>query len=288
MYKLCTVTRNNFDKFINMNQSRDSFNKLNRDFLKLYYESNPIQQLLLRKKLKLLKYKSDYIGYIWTENRIGHICNINSMNIIHHRDLLTGYSHLINSIKGYYLLNYECEKNEFNFEILEQLDFTKSKGLIEMVANLEKPFIFNLRDNISFHKVIRGKDERIRCILQNQIFNKEDRIPLDINDIFYDEVQDYYYDDGAILMKLDDEYIGYGQIIIREGCHYIVNFGLLKPYLNKGYGRLFIMHLLNIIYYNGNYSVRIKVDSYNLPAIMLYKRVGFKEFREQATWQLKK
>lgn len=288
MYKLCNFNKNNLNHLERLNYLRENFNKLNKDFIQVYKDANTLQQLLLKKRVKLLKKDVDYIGYIWFEYKSRNILNIKSMSVDTDLDLILAYAYLIKSIKYFSLISYECIQNRFNYSILEKLGFTKVKGLLQMKINLFKPYSLELKEGISFQKLIKGKNEPIRCYLQNEIFNKEDRIPLDIGDIFYDQIQDYYWDEGSIFMKKDNKYIGYGQIIIRDNCPNIVNFGILKPYQNKGYGNLFIKHLLNTIYLNGYTNADIKVDSYNIPAILLYRKVGFKEISEHSTWYLRR
>ena len=48
---------------------------------------------------------------------------------------------------------------------------------------------------ISIRKLSTGKDEYIRCIVQNDIFEELDRKPLTIEDIYADISQDYYIED---------------------------------------------------------------------------------------------
>jgi ribosomal protein S18 acetylase RimI-like enzyme len=138
-----------------------------------------------------------------------------------------------------------------------------------------------------FKRATIGEDEKLRCILQNKIFSSEDRIPLRVEDIFYDQVQEYYCNDGAVFLKLDEVFIGYGQIIMRNKEPYIVNFGILPTYQNNGYGKLLLMYLLNIIYYKGKSRAKIKVELNNSSALGLYKSVGFNEMSQNAKWFLK-
>ena len=94
--------------------------------------------------------------------------------------------------------------------------------------------------NITFSIVQKDKDEKARCILQNEIFNNDDRIPINIEDIYYDEAQEYYFDKGAIFIELDNKPIGYGQIIVEDKVAIIVNFGIIEKYRKEGYGKVSI------------------------------------------------
>ncbi|QGU95184.1 GNAT family N-acetyltransferase [Clostridium bovifaecis] len=288
MYKFYTLNKSNINEFKSLNDFRTEFNKLNKDFFHVYHNSNQFQQLLLKKRLRLLAEDSRYIGYLWTEIKGNSICLINSMYITKDTDVFKGYGLLLNSMKPYSIITYNCEKNEMNYDLLIRLGFNKVKALLEMKVNLDSMFQLQILDRINFHKVVRGKDEKLRCIIQNSIFCSEDRIPLKVEDIYYDEMQDYYCEDGAMLMKVNNTYIGYGQIIIKDNTPYIVNFGILKDYRSKGYGKMLLTYMLNILYKKGKKSIKIKVDSKNESAIKLYKSVGFIEETEQSQWQLNK
>ncbi|WP_406541200.1 hypothetical protein [Clostridium ljungdahlii] len=54
-----------------------------------------------------------------------------------------------------------------------------------------------------------------------------------LEDIYFDEAQDYYFEKGAIFLKQNDEYIGYGQIVMENDIPVIVNFGILKEFRGK-------------------------------------------------------
>nr|WP_307906085.1 N-acetyltransferase [Clostridium botulinum] len=201
MYNLDMLNKSNLNEFSNLNELRFKFNKLNKDFLESYYNLNNVQLLLLRKKLRLLKKGDKYIGYIWLGNKINNVCKINSMYIIESSKLLDEYSYLIDNIDVSYPLIYQCQKNKYNFEILSSLGFKKKNGIMEMSQQLRKIKDIYIPDDISFKKFIRGRDEPIRCFIQNTVFESKDRLPLRIEDIYYDEMQEYYCEDASIFMK---------------------------------------------------------------------------------------
>ncbi|MCY6484061.1 GNAT family N-acetyltransferase [Clostridium aestuarii] len=286
MYEVTSLTKNNMGEFKKLNALKDEFNRVNKDYFKIYNRLNSFQKFLLRKKVRLLKYNYEYIGYIWIGNTSKSNCEISAMNIIGHINEIEGFKNLLSILKPYSVLIYECEKKDCNFKVLEELGFKKHKGIIEMTNILNKVINIEIPIDISFEKLIRGKDEKLRCIIQNKIFEKNDRVPLNIDDIYYDEMQSYYYDDGAIFIKKGNCYIGYGQIIVKEGICYIVNFGILKEYHNNGYGKIFLTYLLNFIYNKRKNIVKIKVDSDNYNAVKLYKSLGFNEDKEVYKWSL--
>lgn len=287
MYELCNINKYNLAEFKKIENLKHKFNNLNTDFWSEYYKLNKFLQYLMYKKVKLLKYDNCYVGYIWIEKKGPYTCTIKSMYIIETMDLIKSYSYLMNSIKGCPKITYECEKNYYNFSLLKDIGFEMNKSTLDMEIALTDYTLINAPNNIHFQRVTIGEDEKVRCTLQNQIFNSKDRIPLKIDDIYYDEIQDYYCEDGAIFLKLDKAYIGYGQIIMRHKEPYIVNFGVLPTYRNNGYGKLLLMYLLNIIYSKGKNKAKIKVAANNSSALNLYKSVGFREISEDAKWFLK-
>ena len=166
------------------------------------------------------------------------------------------------------------------------MGFKKIHGIMEMSQTLNSIKEMYVPSNIKFKKFIRGKDEAIRCFLQNTIFESKNRLPLTIKDIYYDEMQDYYLEDSAIFLKQGNSYIGYGQIIEKSKIPFIVNLGILPQYQNQGYGTLLLKYLLNMLYKKKKSFVKINVDPKNIRALELYKLLNFKEDFERSKWYL--
>ena len=86
---------------------------------------------------------------------------------------------------------YECRLNRFNKPLLEEIGFVNNNHYIEMKLDIQGYEGQNKQDyNLSFPKFIEGKDERLRCMVQNDIFKSDRRTPLIIKDIFKDEDQE--------------------------------------------------------------------------------------------------
>ncbi|KGM95544.1 acetyltransferase [Clostridium novyi A str. 4552] len=288
MYTLDVLNKENLNEFSKLNEFRINFNKLNKDFWQSYYTLNNVQLLLLRKKIKLLKKDFKYIGYIWIGGKVNNIHRINSMYIVENDNIVSDYSYLINNLDLSYPIIYTCEKNHYNFDILNKIGFTKNHGIMEMSQSLNTLKEMYIPTNIRFKKFIRGKDEDIRCFLQNTVFESKNRLPLTIKDIYYDEMQNYYCEDSSIFLKKGNAYIGYGQIIQKNEIPFIVNLGILPQYQNQGYGTLLLKYLLNMLYKKKKFFVKINVDPKNLRALELYKLLGFKEDFEKSKWYLSK
>lgn len=294
MYECINLTKKNFVQFKALNNLRYTFNTLNENFIEVYDRANFTKQIFLRRKVKLLQKDSKIVGYIWFTTKDKNSIKINSMNVMKNEDLLLCYNNLINCIDKKKNLIYTCEKNDYNFEILNSLNFKKNNGIVQLSLNLDdisNSIIMNKieeEQGLEMEKVVKGKKEEIRCRMQNEIFNSANRVPLSVEDIYFDELQEYYYDKGAILLKKDNKYIGYGQIIFDNKKPFIVNFGIIKECRNKGYGKKLLKYLICILVQNKFKEVKIRVYSENIPALSLYKSLGFTIENESCDWEIKR
>jgi len=286
MFNCSGLYKSDLIKFQKLNDRRKEFNELNENFFDEYYSLGYTFQLFLLKKVKILKYDSDFLGFLWVNSWNRYNTNINAISVVDSIDMEKGFNTLISSIKGNPNLNYSCTKNDFNFQLLSKSGFKKTDGTLELSMNLAG-FISATPDyNISFDIVDKYPLEKARCDLQNEIFKVPSRLPLTIADIYFDETQKYYLKAGSILLKYKDTYIGYGQIIIEFNHATIVNFGVLKKYRNRGFGKMLLSHLLNITIANKHNVAYIKVKSDNAKALILYKSCGFKVYDESCNWVL--
>lgn len=288
MLTIKTLKHKNMTMLKDFNARREGINSTNENFLNLYERCNFLERFLLRKQVRLLMAHNKLIGFIWCIYPDKNTCDIKSMEIAEYDDLLTAYYYLLNSIRGNRIVTCYCEGNNNSIEILKALGFCKTDGTIEMYFDVNETKDFELPDSISFHKLKRGEEEKIRCNMQNEIFENEDRIPLSVEDIIFDEEQNYYLDDGAIFIKENNIYVGYGQIISDNKTAIIVNFGIKKEFRGKGYGKCLIKYLVKLVKAFGYDKVFIKVDANNKAAIGLYEAMGFIVDKESYNWELKK
>lgn len=291
MYECVGLNKRNLVYFKELNERKNEFNSLNEDFFETYNNCNFAQQIFLRRRVKLLRINSKYIGYIWSDTNDKDICSINAINVLKVLGSIKVhmlYKFLIDTLKNKHVINYLCESNEYNYEILKNIGFNKKEGTLILYSNISKESPEYFDDGLEFENLKIGKDEAKRCQIQNEIFKDDNRIPLNIEDIYFDQIQGYYFDRGSIFLKKDGEYIGYGQIIIEDKIPTIVNFGILKEYRGNGYSKALLSHLLKIIKLNGFDIVKIKVKSTNVPAINLYEKLGFRKKNEVYMWELKR
>ncbi|NMM62691.1 GNAT family N-acetyltransferase [Clostridium sp. P21] len=287
MYQCVTLNKRNFGVLRKLNEIRNNFNSLNEDFFAVYNECNFAGQILLKRKVKLLKKDEEYIGYMWFEMTDKNNCNINSLSVSEKTDYIP-YKFLLTALKSNCTSSYLCEDNDYNFDILKNIGFNVKDGTLILCSDTYKNVPLLLKDDLEFENFKMGFDEQIRCTIQNEVFKEESRVPLSLEDIYYDELQSYYFDRGAVFLKKDGKHIGYGQIIIEDNTPFIVNFGILEEYRGKGYSKSLFTYLLKICSFNGFDQVKIKVKISNIVALNLYKSLDFKTLSKNYRWELKK
>jgi len=285
MYKSISLSLKNIDSFREINKFNTNFSLANKDFFEQYDNSNIIQKMFLRKNVNLLIKEKEYLGYIWFEKQNKYHSSINSINVLVDKNLIYYYEILIGSLVSNSLITYDCEDNELSIDILKKLGFNRAKGFIELEKDNTKYLNTFDSEKITFSIVKKDKDEKKRCLLQNEIFKNDDRIPINIEDIYYDEAQEYYLDKGAIFIEFDSIPVGYGQIIVEDKKAVIVNFGIVEKYRKEGYGKVLLRYLLNLAMDNDFSKVLLRVDSNNVVALKLYQSLGFMVKKEFYTWQ---
>ena len=201
MFNCIGLSKKNIDIMKEFNNKRIEFNQLNDDFFDEYNSCNYAQQIFLIKKVKLLLYDSNYIGYLWLGSKNRNNTVIKSINVDTGFDLPTTFKILINSVNNKTDFTYMCLDNGTNFYILEKVGFVKDKGTLEMAKDITDIKELFYDENIDFQVFKRGVHEKLRCELQNEIFKNSSRVPLSIEDIYYDELQSYYYSQGSIFIK---------------------------------------------------------------------------------------
>ena len=254
------------------------FNQLNEDFYKFYNTIDWIKILRLKKKVFLIKIDSEYIGYIWTEETDYKVNKIYSL-YINYDSKVTDLKGLSKYFRHGHTFYYECRLNSFNKQILDRLSFKGINHYIEMKYSLDAHICDFKRDqNIEFRTFIEGKDESLRCKLQNDIFFSEGRVPLNIRDMYNDEEQEYYLIGGGFFILYQGSEVGYGQLIKHDYTDSVllVNFGILESKRKYGLGRFLLTYILNEAKAIGHKYIYLRVNINNLAAIKLYSDSGFK------------
>ena len=155
----------------------------------------------------------------------------------------------------------------------------------EMVKKLHWSKNINSKTLFSTRKLVVGKDEELRCNIQNDIFGEWNRRPLTVEDIYNDMTQDYFLKDLCIFGMINNSYIGYGQIIFNREMFTIVNFGIVNDFRGIGLGKLLLHEIILYAKKSGIKNLAIRVDCTNINAINLYKWIGFKEKYKIVIWE---
>ena len=293
----------------NMSILKELYNKnfgevsYNKDFFRCYEDQNFLIKYIYRKFIRLIKVNDNYIGYIWYEGRYGQYIKVWALYIDDDFKDLINHSTLSYFNKN--ILSYEEIDSLRTNILLDKLGFIKENYTLLLKMNitnynskilqLESENETSLKNNMNSHKYtdvsIRnldsGRDEILRCNIQNDIFAQLDRKPLNIDDIYADMTQDYFIQDLCFLGMFNNDYIGYGQIIFNRNMYTIVNFGIVSKYRGKGLSKIFLSKIVNAAKNYGIEELFIRVDLANLKAINLYKWIGFKEVNKILVWERK-
>lgn len=297
------LTLNNMESFKGLYSKSMKHENYNKDFFKCYNNQNFLIKFLYRKFMRIIKFNNSDIGYIWYDSPIDKYTRIWALYID------SNYINIINKSTLSYFddnnLSYEAIDNIENSIILERLGFKKTKYTLlmkmniedynntnkiyevynKMVKNLHWSKKLNWGTAFSTRKLVVGKDEELRCNLQNDIFGEWNRRPLSVEDIYSDMSQDYFLKDLCIFGMINNSYIGYGQIIFNRDMFTIVNFGIVNDFRGIGLGKLLLHEIILYAKKSGIKELAIRVDCTNINAINLYKWIGFKEKFKIVIWE---
>lgn len=249
-------------------------NKYRLNIISIYNGLNFFKKLLYKNKIIMILVDSKYVGYVYFERFSIDTIFINDLYI---KDEFLEIVNL-NSIKIFKdkVLFYQTFEDNLTKKILINNKFTKSETTMLLKYDLNIKIKIKHDENISFRQFRIDKDEKLRCEIQNDIFNYNGREPINIRDIMYEEKQDYYRSDRCVFILLDNKEIGYAQIIYNKGMYMLVNFGILEEYRGLGYGEILLEYMINLAYDIKLSQLYIRVNDSNYKALNLYKKIGFK------------
>lgn len=249
-------------------------NKYRLNIISIYDGLNFFKKLLYKNKIIMILVDSKYVGYVYFERFSIDTIFINDLYI---KDEFLEIVNL-NSIKIFKdkVLFYQTFEDNLTKKILINNKFTKSETTMLLKYDLNTKIKIKHDKNISFRQFRIDKDEKLRCEIQNDIFNYNGREPINIRDIMYEEKQDYYRSDRCVFILLDNKEIGYAQIIYNKGMYMLVNFGILEEYRSLGYGEILLEYMINLAYDIKLSELYIRVNDSNYKALNLYKKIGFK------------
>lgn len=305
MVMLEKLTLNNIEMFKEIYFKNFKGISYNKDFFRCYDNQNFLIKFLYRKFIRLIKVNGNYIGYIWfdsTDEKYtkvwalyidnNYISLINEKTLSYFNNNILSYEEIDNTQNSLILSKLGFQK--INYTLLLKMDISNynSRYFYEDILNKMSDKIYekiNSKEKIKFslRKLEAGKDELLRCHLQNDIFSQVNRRPLNLEDIFADMAQDYYLNNLCFFGMINNEYIGYGQIIFNRNMYTIVNFGIISKYRGLGLSKLLLNEIILEAKKYGINDLYIRVDSDNIKAINLYKGIGFKDLNKIVIWERK-
>jgi len=261
------------------------FNTFNENFGFEYSRASFFDKVLLRKNLLfIMNPNQKIIGYFWLNNHKDPNTKIKSLflNTFDKETLFTLSDYFDKFKKMEYVTSINAKCNE----LLRELSFERDQSILDMEIAL-KEYPNEKFSNFSIRPFRRRRDEWTRVDIQNAIFYRKNRTPLTVSDIELDIMQEYYLNNGSYFLTDNGKVIGYGQLILMKGELYLVNFGVLRTYRNKGLGKYFLKYLLNKGHSWGYEKIKIKVLKDNDIALNLYSGIGFKKISDTIYWKRK-
>lgn len=185
---------------------------------------------------------------------------------------------------------YYTADQRLNHEVLEGIGFTVAKNHRIMNIMLERRITPATTHSGDLEVlVVEGKDTiRDRVMVQNEVFQNKNRIPLDITDVQKEMKNQTYIPELSLLLTADKRPCGYGQIIQNQSAYYLVNFGIIPEYQGLGYSHYLLEALLDKAESLGVQIILLEVFEDNLRAVKLYEKHGFKTMYNKCQWVYQK
>lgn len=305
MLSLEKLSNSTLDRFKKLSNKKLNCKTYDKNFFKYYESESFFSKILLKKFVKLFVHDDKIIGYIWYNVPFENPIKIWSLYVdASYLELVD--ADILQEFDNDMLVYEESNAAEIN-DVLYKLGFIRYKETFLMKLNLmtiEKKDYNKLIDkitkdtkvkeyigsnpHITFNKFKIGKDENLRCTLQNDIFHDKMRVEIEVSDIESDIKQDYYIDDLSIFIQLNNITIGYGQVIYSRERYTVVNFGIVSAFRGMGLGELLLNYIVDECMEKKIKELYIRVDENNTKAINLYKKTGFKYEYSINNWKREK
>ncbi len=274
----------NIEHFRELYKTSEDAYICDKNFFEIYDDESFIIKYIIRKQIKLFKFEDKYIGYIWYENPSSK--DFSNIYAIYLKD---EYIDLISSkILSFFNINafkFDMLANSKASYIMKKLNFNVNSKHILMKLKTSNQYNGFNKNRCMFRHFIEGQDEKLRCEIQNSVFNEKNRIPLTVEDVCREEEEDYYLRGlGVFVCNTTGQAVGYGQVILNKGLYTIVNVGILDGYRQKGYGEKLVRYLIDLCHKNAIKNVYIRVEKSNEKALSLYNKIGFKEHQSFISW----
>lgn len=301
MIKVEKLSSSNWKYFLELHKVSEVKSTNDKSFLEYYNKQNFLTKRLVKKFIRLLKYKNNYIGFFWYEPPLDVYINIWQMFILEeyieflNDDILNNFNNSILAYNYKKHSNLELALSKLGFKEINKINMMKlmltnydkteetSYILKDIINNSNLIKIYNkLTDSkeknisIDFKPFKEGKDEELRCKIQNSIFASKDREMLIPDDIYNDTMQEYYLKDFSLFVLVNNLAVGFVQIIFLEEMYMLVNFGIIPEFRGYGLSKLLLNKILLLCKKSNLKNINLKVRKDNCLAIDLYSWAGFK------------
>lgn len=256
----------------------DKYNSLlcDKGFFDYYDNESFMVKFYLRRQVHLFKCEGNYCGYLWHDYPIGKDTKCSLFAFYMNEDYAKYIDISLFNNMNIYKFKFDAVMGGTADLILRNLNCKCDSQTIIMKLT-EQHGIYELNNNLIYEKFEHGLHEKLRCNIQNAVFDRIGRIPVTIDDILFEESEEYYLEDYSIFIKSNEDYLGYGQVINSNDRYTLVNIGILPQYRGMGYGSELVKYLINLCKVNKIHDIYIKVDSSNIGAYKLYHKLGFRK-----------
>lgn len=312
MVLLEKLSNSNFEKFKELSSERINSENYDKNFFEYYEKEKFFFKIFFKKFVKLFVYNNEIVGYIWYEVPVEIPIRVWSLYV--KEEYLEYLDSSILKCFDNTILSYETPDDETNNIMLKNLGFKKVKPSVLMNINVNdfrkeqyvQKLIYKLENDISVQKKLMNftnngyksltvtvepvkinEEEQLRCDIQNSVFSKIDRLPLQIEDIENDVKQEYYIEDLSMFIKINNIAIGYGQVIYNRQMYTVVNFGIIDEFRGRGFGKILLCELINRCKKMRILDLYIRVEENNISALKLYSWIGFSPKSMINKWERK-
>lgn len=283
-----------YERFSSFFDRFDSFNPYNQPPDPGYKSLNMMQRVVHRSSDHLVFYRKQPVVFLrYHQHREGYI-----MECLIFDD---GVGAPINELKDF--LREEIYKkistedpvrsiSYVTFDVPESHDFLthlgfyehKNHRLMELANNRYKKNEWN--PSIDFIVVQGSQDLEVRTAVQNEIFHRPGRVPLQLADVQMEVKSKTYLPALSLLLYYEKRPVGYGQIVRNIDQDFLVNFGIIPSFRGKGLSKILLRELLNRSAKEDIREIALIVDDDNKVAITLYESMGFEAVGNEIHWRL--
>ena len=176
------------------------------------------------------------------------------------------------------------QTSEYDKSIQNSLTYFNFKKIkIYFNMQLKKMPVINLEppNDFFFSTFLQDNDEEKLTKLQNSVFKDSwGFCPNTTEEIKYRIKMHNTKPEGIIILKNRQEYVGYNWTTYKNKSGKISMTGILPQFRSKGLGNILVGKGIEYLFNNNHSTVELEVDSNNIKALQIYKKLGFNKSSE--------